>query len=123
MIGSLVVGLPSAFNGGALEVEHRGETATYPGSKTALSFVAFYGDCRHQVKPVTSGYRVVLTYNLLLGTGSAAALEPPDSELVGSVARSRRAPSRRESASPAQIVGEPSSTSTSRSSGPPLTSR
>jgi hypothetical protein len=87
MVGSLVVGLPSAFNGGALEVQHRGETATYRGSKKALSFVAFYGDCRHQVKPVTSGYRVVLTYNLLLCTGGAAALEPPDSELVGSVTR------------------------------------
>jgi hypothetical protein len=51
MIGSLVVGLPSAFTGGALEIRHRGETATYRGSKRSLSFVAFCSDSRHQVKP------------------------------------------------------------------------
>jgi hypothetical protein len=87
MVGSLVVGLPSTFSGGALEVRHGGETVTYRGSKKALSFVAFYSDCRHQVKPVTSGYRVVLTYNLLLGRGRAARPTAPDSELIGSLAR------------------------------------
>ena len=87
MVGSLVVGLPSTFSGGALEVQHRGETGTYRGSKKALSFVAFYSDCRHQVKPVTSGYRVVFTYNLLLGSGRAAAPPTPESELVGRLAR------------------------------------
>ena len=55
MVGTLVVGLPSVFRGGALVVRHRGETATFRGSKHALSFVAFYGDCRHEVRPVTSG--------------------------------------------------------------------
>ncbi len=36
---------------------------------------AFYADCRHHVRPVTSGFRVVLTYNLLLegDTVTAAA--------------------------------------------------
>lgn len=71
MIASLVVGLPSSFKGGVLEVQHGGETATYRGSKQALSLVAFYSDCRHQLKPVTSGYRIVLTYN------SFCALRPP----------------------------------------------
>ena len=87
MVGSLVVGLPSTFSGGALEVQHGGETATYRGSKKALSFVAFYSDCRHQVKPVTSGYRVVLTYNLLLGEGHAVRPKALDSGLIGSLAR------------------------------------
>jgi hypothetical protein len=87
MVGSLVVGLPSTFSGGSLEVRHGSETATYRGSKKALSFVAFYSDCRHQVKPVTSGYRVVLTYNLLLGMGRAAQPMAPDSELIGTLAR------------------------------------
>jgi len=87
MVGSLVVGLPSTFSGGALEVQHGGETATYRGSKKALSFVAFYSDCRHQVKPVTSGYRVVLTYNLLLGKGRAVRPKALDSGLIGSLAR------------------------------------
>jgi len=86
MVGSLVVGLPSNFKGGALEVRHGGQTATYRGSKKALSFVAFYSDCRHQVKPVTSGYRVVLTYNLLLRGEPARSGVDLDPELVGHLA-------------------------------------
>ena len=75
MIGSLVVTLPSSFKGGALVVEHGGETATYRSSKL-LSFVAFYADCHHQVKPVRSGHRIVLTYNLLLRGETTAAPAP-----------------------------------------------
>ena len=86
MVGSLVVTLPSSFTGGALEVEHRGETATYRASKKRLSFVAFYSDCRHQIKPVKSGYRVVLTYDLVL-RGASEAGHPPDAELVDELAR------------------------------------
>nr|MBA3748029.1 2OG-Fe(II) oxygenase [Solirubrobacterales bacterium] len=82
MIASLVVGLPSSFKGGALEVHHGGETATYRGSKQALSLVAFYSDCRHEVKPVTTGHRVVLTYNLLLRQGALASGAACDPELV-----------------------------------------
>jgi 2OG-Fe(II) oxygenase superfamily len=82
MLASLVVSLPSTFKGGALEVRHGGQTATYRGSKKALSFVAFYSDCRHQVKPVASGYRVALTYNLLLHEEPARSAIDPDSEFV-----------------------------------------
>ena len=67
MVGSLVVTLPSSFTGGALEVEQRGKVTTYRGSKSKLSLVAFYSDCRHEIKPVRSGHRVALTYDLLLG--------------------------------------------------------
>jgi hypothetical protein len=87
MVASLVVSLPSAFKGGALEVWHGGETATYRGSRKHLSFVAFYSDCRHQVKPVTSGHRVVLTYNLLLHEETAPSGIDTDPELVGNLAR------------------------------------
>lgn len=55
MVGTLVVGLPSSFRGGALQVRHRGEVRSYRGSSKSLSLVAFYGDCRHQAKPVTAG--------------------------------------------------------------------
>jgi hypothetical protein len=73
MIGTLVVTLPSASTGGVLVVEHAGQTVTYRSSKASLSFVAFYADCRHEVRPVTSGYRVVLTYNLVLNGDTVAA--------------------------------------------------
>src|SRR6266700_2244577 len=73
MIATLVVTLPSASTGGVLVVEHGGQSATYRSSKESLTFVAFYADCRHHVLPVTSGYRVVLTYNLLLEGDTVAA--------------------------------------------------
>ncbi|HWN00081.1 MAG TPA: 2OG-Fe(II) oxygenase [Streptosporangiaceae bacterium] len=66
MVGTLVVTLPSSYAGGELMVGHNEEWKAYRGSKTALSLVAFYADCRHEVLKVTSGYRSTLTYNLLL---------------------------------------------------------
>jgi predicted 2-oxoglutarate/Fe(II)-dependent dioxygenase YbiX len=66
MVGTLVVTLPSSYTGGELMVGHNEEWKAYRGSKTALSLVAFYADCRHEVLRVTSGYRITLTYNLLL---------------------------------------------------------
>jgi hypothetical protein len=66
MVGTLVVTLPSSYAGGELMVGHNGEWKAYRGSKTALSLVAFYADCKHEVLRVTSGYRITLTYNLLL---------------------------------------------------------
>ena len=66
MVGTLVVTLPSSYTGGDLIVGHNGESRAYRGSKTALSLVAFYADCRHEVLRVKSGYRITLTYNMLL---------------------------------------------------------
>ena len=66
MVGTLVVTLPSSYTGGELMVGHNEESKAYRGSKTALSLVAFYADCRHEVLKVVSGYRITLTYNLLL---------------------------------------------------------
>ena len=66
MVGTLVVTLPSSYAGGELMVGHNEEWKAYRGSKTALSLVAFYADCQHEVLRVTSGYRITLTYNLLL---------------------------------------------------------
>ena len=66
MVGTLVVTLPSNFAGGELIIRHNGEKKAYRGSRTALSLVAFYADCRHEVLKVKSGYRITLTYNLLL---------------------------------------------------------
>ncbi len=70
MIGSLVVLLPSDAKGGALVIEHHDERVTYRGSPNQLVLVAFYSDCRHEVRPVTSGYRAALTFNLFLDGGT-----------------------------------------------------
>ena len=66
MIGTLVVSLPSSYSGGELMVGLGEEWKSYRGSKTVLSLVAFYADCRHEVLKVKSGHRITLTYNLLL---------------------------------------------------------
>src|SRR5437868_8629371 len=63
---------------------------SYRSSKESLTFVAFYADCRHHVRPVTSGYRIVLTYNLLLkGDTVASAAGPARSEEHTSELQSR----------------------------------
>jgi hypothetical protein len=36
-----------------------------------VSVAAFYADCRHEVKPVRTGYRVTYTFNLLLDSDPA----------------------------------------------------
>ena len=66
MIGTLVATLPSVFTGGDLIVQHHGKERVHRGSRHDIELVAFYADCRHEVRPVKSGYRIVLTYNLML---------------------------------------------------------
>ncbi|HEV8629187.1 MAG TPA: 2OG-Fe(II) oxygenase, partial [Thermoanaerobaculia bacterium] len=81
MVGTVVVTLPSTFTGGAIVVEHQGEVASYRATKQPLSFIAFYADCRHQIRPVRTGYRIVLTYDLML-QGEAKSAQPPPPTLV-----------------------------------------
>lgn len=69
MFGTLVVGLPSQYTGGELEISFEGikEVADFakqnPGH--TINYAAFYADCDHEVKRLTSGYRVCLVYNLI----------------------------------------------------------
>ena len=70
MLGSLVVCLPTHFNGGELIVRHHEQEIKYDWSSTAtdtsskLHWAAFFSDIEHEVLPVTEGYRDTLTYNL-----------------------------------------------------------
>ncbi len=82
MVGTLSLMLPGTSRGGALVIEHAGSTVTYRPSDERLTFVAFYADCQHEVRPVRSGYRVVLTYNLMLVGDAIAAARQPAPEIV-----------------------------------------
>ncbi|KAJ4303906.1 hypothetical protein N0V88_001506 [Collariella sp. IMI 366227] len=69
--GSLVVCLPVSFQGGALEVRHKGKTLSFDwsnsavnGNEPAIRWAAFYSDCEHEIFEVTDGHRLTLTYNL-----------------------------------------------------------
>lgn len=66
MVATLVAMLPSVRTGGELVVDDAGSEQVYGGSRDDLVLVAFYADRRHEVRPVRSGYRVSLTFNLLL---------------------------------------------------------
>ena len=81
MFGTLVMLLPSEYSGGQLVVEHRGQSEVIDLAKDegwrSFSFAFFYADCRHEIKPVTSGYRVALTYNLSLKALDTTSALPP----------------------------------------------
>ena len=67
MFATLVIVLPSAHSGGELIVRHLGREVTLdlrPDDPAELGFAAFYADCVHEVRPVVSGYRLTLVYNL-----------------------------------------------------------
>src|SRR5205085_3919484 len=59
-----------APRGGTLIVEHDGQKKriNFGGKKAGsqTQFAAFYADCRHEITPVTAGYRVCLVYNLAI---------------------------------------------------------
>jgi hypothetical protein len=65
MFGTLMICLPSAHEGGEVRVEYNGEPMVLGGSNANRpSFACWYSDVTHEVLPVKSGYRCVLTYNL-----------------------------------------------------------
>ncbi len=80
MFATLVIVLPSLHGGGELIVSHRNRQVQLDlncSSPSEVAFAAFYADCEHEVKPVTSGFRLVLIYNLLF-PGATLPPEPPD---------------------------------------------
>jgi hypothetical protein len=69
MFGTPVVVLPSSHGGGELIIRHGTREVSVNLSSpdvSQLTFAAFYADCEHEVKPITHGSRVCLTYNLSL---------------------------------------------------------
>ncbi len=93
MVGSLIVALPSEFNGGILTVRHQGENASYgfmeAATQKSASYAAFYADCEHEVSKVRSGYRLCLVYNLILTpepSQKAAPAKLADSSPAGKLA-------------------------------------
>ena len=71
MIGTLVVCLPSPHKGGELIVSHDGLEHVFDFSKLSddpskFQWAAFYGDCVHEVRPVVEGFRVTITYGIIL---------------------------------------------------------
>ncbi|KAL4906976.1 hypothetical protein BDW74DRAFT_130997 [Aspergillus multicolor] len=81
-IGSLVVCLPSPFQGGKLSVEHHGQKVEFDWSEkseTSIQWAAFYSDCEHEIETITAGDRVTLTYNLYVTEPFSVGISSPTS--------------------------------------------
>lgn len=81
-----MVALPCHHEGGQLVVRHADQTIKFDRSASgsqgrtvsAVQWAAFYSDCEHEVKEVTEGHRITLTYNLYysLGVGNLTGNSP-----------------------------------------------
>ena len=85
MFGTMVICLGSEHEGGDVIVKHQGKTIVLESFDGAV--LCWYSDVSHEVRPVTSGYRLVLTYNLAI---AHAPLQPPTASLLTSGARQLR---------------------------------
>jgi hypothetical protein len=95
MVATLVVVLPSAYEGGEIVVRHDGQERTIDfhgdeGSPFQIHFAAFYADCEHEIRPLKKGYRLCLVYNLTLAKTNSKSKEalsaPRESEHVERIA-------------------------------------
>ena len=79
MIATLVLVWPSAHIGGELRVSHRDTEVRFASQHlraNAIRWFAFYADCRHEVAPVSEGWRIVLTFDLVLPAEPARSHPP-----------------------------------------------
>lgn len=85
MFATIVIILPSRYEGGEVEVSHAGSSRPLTfdfasQSQSSTTVLAWYTDVHHEIKRVTSGYRLALTYNVIRPPSRGAALlpTPPD---------------------------------------------
>ncbi|MGB5833959.1 MAG: 2OG-Fe(II) oxygenase [Thiohalocapsa sp.] len=79
MFATLVLILPSQYSGGELVIRHKGHEVSLDLQRdepSEVAFAAFYADCRHEVKPIESGCRLALVFNLLRPNGGPLPVAP-----------------------------------------------
>ena len=83
MFGILVIVLPSEHECGDIILKHRQQKEIFKSSHdimTGIGFMCWYTDVQHEVTPITSGYRWVLTYNLAIDTAVTVVGDPDPSQ-------------------------------------------
>ena len=79
MIASATLVLPGTYRGGALTVEHAGETLRFAqDGAPAWRFAAWYADCRHRLEPVEAGVRLAVTFGVAIDPERALEARTPD---------------------------------------------
>ena len=76
MVGTLVVCLPSHHVGGDVALTFQNKKrkyATSTASQFDVTALAWFGDVVHEVEKLTQGYRLVLTYNIVVPDSAAGA--------------------------------------------------
>lgn len=69
MFGTMIICLPSPHEGERIQLTHNKTAKFLSTQHYQPSCAAWYSDVRHEIEEVTSGYRLVLTYNLAKGSG------------------------------------------------------
>ncbi|KAJ4210947.1 hypothetical protein NW759_012978 [Fusarium solani] len=87
-IGSLVICLPAQHKGGALEVRQEDQLIHFDWDNMdiegpQIQWAAFYSDCEHEVREVSSGHRISLTYNLYVTRGDGQLSNHPNALDIG----------------------------------------
>ncbi|KAK8062540.1 hypothetical protein PG997_014637 [Apiospora hydei] len=75
MIATLVICLPSIHQGGDVHTSHSGQKYVLTTSQPSafdVTALAWFSDVTHEVKEITSGHRLVLTYNIVLEDGPSS---------------------------------------------------
>lgn len=78
MAATLVVTLATRHTGGELVVHESGGERVYRADTHAARAVALYSDVVHEVRPVSSGHRISLTFNVLV---DQSEVTPPRDDL------------------------------------------
>lgn len=83
MVATLVIVLPSPHIGGVLRIAHLGDEYHFESENLDahdLKCIVFYADCTHEIHKVRQGWRVSLTYNLVLDCGDGFLANDTDAK-------------------------------------------
>lgn len=84
MFATLVVVLPSAFEGGEVVVRHRGRSRSFAG--TPGTFLAFHTDCLHEIREIRAGHRIALVFHLCRTETTAEPAPSPGEPSIAAAA-------------------------------------
>ncbi|KAG9011066.1 hypothetical protein FRB90_007521 [Tulasnella sp. 427] len=90
MFATIIIILPSTFTGGTVHLSHAGQKAVVDENEDRFfntTVLAWYTDVVHEIKPITSGYRLALSYNLIHTTKSLRPALTDTSEAIAKIQR------------------------------------